>query len=642
MLVLLRDVTERENAERQLTESRDQLRSVTDNLPVWIAHTDADLRYRFVNKTCAAWSDRSPEEIVGMTVEELIGSELSKFRSQIERARAGEYVSFVEEITYPDGVTRVVRVNYVPQFDPDGGFDGFISLIEDVSELRQAEQMIRDTEERFRSIIENSPSAIFLKDMEGRFRLVNSKFEEWYGFSSDALIGKTSRDIYPEETAALYMEQDADVIASKTPIERRLSIPFADGSLRNIIINKFPVRDGKGRMVGIGSISTDVTDHQKIQEQLHQAQKMEAVGQLTGGVAHDFNNLLAVVLGNAELLGDRLGQDPQLATIERAARRGAELTQRLLSFSRQQALVPQSVDLALLVSGLLKLIGRTFGEPIEIVTDVPGGLWPVLADPGQFENALLNLSLNARDAMRDGGILAIRASNVDYGEINEHFSEDMAVGEYVKISVSDTGAGMSEEALEHAFEPFFTTKDVGEGSGLGLSMVYGFARQSGGDVVFRSVEGEGVNVDLYLPRGTASTIVRDEDSRETLKTGLGEVVLVIEDDPDLRQFSVEVLGRLGYGVFEAADAAAAMRVLEEHGAGIDLLLSDMVLPGGESGVQFSAKAKALHPGLKVVFMTGYDPGIERERGVQETGDALLTKPFKRTELADTLRDVLAS
>lgn len=638
--VRLHEVTERERTERQLLESRDQLRTITDNLPVWIARIGADLRYVFVNKTAAAWLARSPEEIIGQSLPDVFGAELDKIRSFVDQSLAGEHVSFVEEVSYPDGKTRVVRANYVPQFDTDGEVEGFISLIEDISELRQAEQAIRDSEERFRGMIENSPSAIFLKDLKGRFQLVNSKFEEWYGYSSDEVIGKTSQDINPEEISALYVEQDADVIASNTPIERRQKIPFADGSLHNIILNKFPVRDGRGRMVGIGSINTDITDYQKVQEQLHQAQKMEAVGQLTGGVAHDFNNLLAVVLGNAEILGDELGESSQLAAIERAGKRGAELTERLLSFSRQQALAPQSIKLETLIPSLLNLINRTLGAQVKIVQEMPASLWSVLADPGQFENALMNLAINARDAMPEGGTLTVHCVNVVYREHDERLGEEIATGEYVQIAVSDTGSGMSDETRAHVFEPFFTTKDVGAGSGLGLSMVYGFARQSGGGIFIQSAPGEGTEVVMYLPRSGIGPIEQETSSIDVLQPGNGELILVLEDDPDMSMFVRNFLEGLSYQVEVASDAAAAQKVLDAHGTEIDLLLSDVILPGGVSGPQFCAEAKRINPALKVVFMTGYDPDIGTEAGVSEIGDALLTKPFERAELANTLYGIL--
>lgn len=641
-LVLLRDVTERESAERLLVESRDQLRTVTDNLPVWIARCDADLRYHFINKTGAAWLARSPEEIIGQAMNDFFGAELSKFRMFVDQALAGEHVSYVEEVSYSDGVTRIVRVNYVPQFDPAGNADGFISLIEDISELRQAEQTIRDSEERFRAMIENSPSAIFLKDLEGRFQLVNSKFEEWYGYSSDHVIGLKSHDIYPPEFAALYAAQDEEAIATDAPTERRQYIPFVDGTERFIIINKFPVRDGTGQTVGVGTINTDITDHQKTQEQLHQSQKMEAVGQLTGGIAHDFNNLLAVVLGNAEILGDKLGEDRQLAAIERAGKRGAELTERLLSFSRQQTLAPQSVKLETLISDLLNLISRTLGEQIKIVHEMPANLWPVHTDPGQFENALLNLSINARDAMPDGGTLTIRCTNVVYREHDERLGEELDTGDYVQIAVCDTGVGMSGETREHAFEPFFTTKDVGAGSGLGLSMVYGFARQSGGGVFIQSAAGEGTEVVMYLPRSGIRATVQETKSVDVLQSGSGELILVLEDDPDMGLFVRNFLEGISYQVVVASDAAAAQKVLDTHGTEIDLLLSDVVLPGGVSGPQFCAEAKRINPALKIVFMTGYDPDIGTEAGVSEIGDALLTKPFKRAELANTLHEILLS
>jgi PAS domain S-box-containing protein len=511
----VRDITEKRQAERAVVESRDQLRLVTDNLPVLIVYIDAQKRYRFANKTCSEWYALPIRDILEKTVPEVLGDEFTKFNARIARTLAGELQTFVETVTYPDGVTRTVQVTYIPHREADGSIDGYFSLTEDISELQRTEEALR------------------------------------------------------------------------------------------------------------------------------QAQKMEAVGQLTGGVAHDFNNLLAVILGNTELLQDEIGDHNQITLIDRAATRGAELIQRLLSFSRQQALQPQSIDLTELLPSLDELFRRTLGAQINISMEVPEGVWPVTADPGQLENALLNLAINARDAMPDGGVLEIRCENTQLPCDSLPASDEVAAGDYVQIAVRDTGAGMPEEVREHAFEPFYTTKDVGEGSGLGLSMVYGFARQSGGNAIIESEPGTGTEIKLLLPRSEVTTMTDELLQGKDRKRGQGETILVLEDDPDVRSFAVNALQGLGYQVHEAADATAAMQVLEDEADKLDLLLSDVVLPGGVSGPEFVAKARDLFPDLKLVFMSGYAADLYTKDKIPGFDEILLTKPFRLAELADAVHGTLA-
>jgi nitrogen-specific signal transduction histidine kinase len=397
-----------------------------------------------------------------------------------------------------------------------------------------------------------------------------------------------------------------------------------------------------GSVFTVGQV---ITEKKTIEAQIQQAQRMEAVGQLTGGVAHDFNNLLAVIQGNAELLAEKIGSgERSMQAIARAAKRGGELTQRLLAFSRQTPLNPRPIQVADLLDGMNDLLAVSLGASVTL--EVVGGDCgcAAMADPGQVENALLNLALNARDAMPEGGKLTIRCANASFGEDNLPTLADGAraeAGDYVMLAVSDTGEGMTPEVIARAFDPFFTTKPVGQGSGLGLSMVYGFARQSGGFATIESVPGEGTTVSLYLPQAQSTTATADTVTSADVPGGQGERVLVVEDDGDVRAFTVEMLEGLGYHVLEAADAAAARQLLDAHGnKGVDLLLSDVVLPGGTSGPRFADEALARLPDLKVIFMSGY-PADEHDGQAGEIGGhALLSKPFQRRVLATALRDAL--
>jgi two-component system NtrC family sensor kinase len=379
-----------------------------------------------------------------------------------------------------------------------------------------------------------------------------------------------------------------------------------------------------------------------LEASLRQSQKMEAVGQLTGGVAHDFNNLLTIILGNLQMALRQQAEGKTqrlLSNAYQAANRAAELTKRLLAFSRNQPLDPRPIDVNRLVAGMSDLLDRTLGETIAVETVGSAGLWPAEADAPQLEAAILNLAINARDAMPDGGKVTIETANVFLDEFYCRSTGGVKPGQYVMISVSDTGAGMPEEVMDKAFEPFFTTKAAGAGTGLGLSQVYGFIRQSGGHVRIYSEVGEGTTVKLYLPRSLAREAPRPGGKvlDETPK-GKQETVLVVEDDPDVRAYVVETLTGLDYQVRDAADAEAALKILDQPGP-VDLLLTDVVMPG-MNGRNLAEEALRRRPGLKVLYMTGYSRNAIVHQGRLDAGVALMQKPFSQNVLAARVRTML--
>jgi len=383
----------------------------------------------------------------------------------------------------------------------------------------------------------------------------------------------------------------------------------------------------------------------KSEAALRQAQKMEAIGMLAGGVAHDFNNLLGVIIGNLEFIADRAQIDDDMREMVQdtldAALRSASLTQQLLAYSRRQPLIPKVVSIARLVSNLTELMRRTIGETVQIRTRIPGNLWRVRVDPNQFDTALLNLAVNARDAMPGGGVLTIETDNVvlDQSYADQH--ADMTAGEYVLIAVTDTGTGMPKEVTEKALEPFFTTKPVGKGTGLGLSMVYGFVRQSNGHLEINSEAGRGTTVKLYFPGvdiGSKDQVRPAAPDTVPLACG-GEVILIVEDDAAMRKFVVSLVASLGYVAIEAEDGEAARQLLDQTGH-VDLLLADVMLPNGMSGLDVARAAQARRPGLHVLFMSGYTRNAVVHNGALDEGVHLLTKPFRRADLARKLRQVL--
>jgi PAS domain S-box-containing protein len=384
----------------------------------------------------------------------------------------------------------------------------------------------------------------------------------------------------------------------------------------------------------------------KNEEALRQAQKMEAVGQLTGGVAHDFNNLLQVIIGNLDTLQRNLpGDSGRLLRAAKhamnGAQRAASLTQRLLAFSRRQPLDPKPIDVNVLVNGLSDMIHRTLGETISVETVLGAGLWRMEADPAELEAAIINLAVNARDAMSNGGKLTIETSNAHIDEAYVASHSEVVPGQYVAVAVTDTGVGMDAKTIAQAFEPFFTTKPVGKGTGLGLSQVYGFVKQSGGHVKIYSEIGQGTTVKLYLPRLTILGGGDEEDGGDlpNPEAAQEETILVLEDDDDVRSYSVDSLGELGYRVLEAHDGPSALRLLERQPR-VDLLFTDVVLPGGLTGAQVAAQARALRPTLKVLFTTGYARNAIIHHGRLDKGVQLIVKPFSFSELAAKVRDVL--
>ncbi|MGA1797710.1 ATP-binding protein [Sphingomonas sp. 4RDLI-65] len=429
-----------------------------------------------------------------------------------------------------------------------------------------------------------------------------------------------------------------------TLFEREVVLHLPTG-VRSFDLSMRPVVDASGKVIGIVPEGAETTQRRQAEESLRQAQKMEAVGQLTGGIAHDFNNLLAGMMGNLELLQLRIGQgrldsvDRFVTAAQAAGQRAAALTQRLLAFSRRQTLDPKPTDINQLVAGMEDLLRRSVGPAVSIEIAPTRDASTSLIDSGQLENALLNLCINGRDAMPEGGVLTIEtaAARIDGDGARRH---DMAPGDYVVLAVTDTGTGMPPEVIARAFDPFYTTKPLGQGTGLGLSMIYGFARQSGGQVRVRSKVGTGSTISIYLPRhhGAATEKAVPTDAVGLQGNGTGRTVLVVDDEPAIRELIDEVLDELGYTVLSAIDGASGLKVLEA-GTHVDLLVTDVGLPGGMNGRQVADAARVLRPGLKVLFITGYVENAAVGNGQLEPGMEVLTKPFSLDTLTTRIRDL---
>ncbi|WP_218191050.1 response regulator [Enhydrobacter aerosaccus] len=499
--------------------------------------------------------------------------------------------------------------------------------------------------------------ALFMLDPNGIVTNWNTGAQRIKGYAASEIIGRHFERFYtPEDRAAGVPARALQTAIREGKFEAEGLRVRKDGTTfwANVVIN--PIRDDKGELLGFAKITRDVTERhraqealQRTQEQLAQAQKMEGIGQLTGGVAHDFNNLLTVIIGNLESIRRTLGTTPldherlgrSIDHAMRGAERAASLTQRLLAFSRRQPLDPKPVNVGRLVAGMSELLRRTLGEQVAIETVLAGGLWPVLVDPNQLEVSILNLAVNARDAMPGGGKLTIETANAHLDEAYARAQTEVVPGQYVVLAISDTGVGMSREVQARAFEPFYTTKDIGQGTGLGLSQVYGFVKQSGGHVKLYSEEGYGTTVKLYLPRLMAEqdVLVEPEQVHHTPRSRNGETILVVEDDEDVRAHSTGILRELGYDVLEAATAAAGLQLLHGHPE-IRLMFTDVGLPGGMNGRQLADHARSIRPDLKVLFTTGYARNAIVHEGRLDPGVSLLTKPFTFSDLARKLGDML--
>jgi nitrogen-specific signal transduction histidine kinase len=390
-------------------------------------------------------------------------------------------------------------------------------------------------------------------------------------------------------------------------------------------------------------IGRDMTERLKLEAQLRQAQKMEAIGQLTGGVAHDFNNILTVIAGSADVLLSALQHDPKLhgiaKSIDEAAERGAQLTQRMLAFARKQALQSRTLDLNEIVERMGAMLQRTLGEDIAVRISTTRGLWPAVADPSQLEDAILNLAVNARDAMPNGGRIVIETANVHLDDAYAAANVEVTPGDYAAVVITDSGTGMPQEVVERAFDPFFTTKDVGKGTGLGLSMVYGFVKQSRGHVKIYTELGHGTSIRIYLPRATMENApVTDAPPKQEQKSSGGELILVVEDDAAVRRVAVTVLESLGYRVLQAGDGKSALEVLGRADR-VDLLFTDLIMPNGMNGMELLEKARAIRPNLRALFTSGYSEEFLRGRSGDD-GVPMVGKPYRRHRLAEAVRDAL--
>jgi two-component system cell cycle sensor histidine kinase/response regulator CckA len=647
MIGACEDITERKRSEESLEKSEMRFIELFNDAPVGYFEYNVEGLIKNVNRTYL--------EMLGYKFEEMIGQPVWKFivEEEVARQQILEKLAGTAppgrgvERTYrrKDGTRLPVLIEDRILRDSEGRIIGIRTTIQDITERKHTEESLRESEVKYRQLVEYAPSGIFEIDLNTfKFLNVNDVMCEVMGYSKEEFLSISPLELLTEENRNLLAEGMEKMLSGeKISDSAEVKLRTKDKSEFWALVNtKMFYKNGKPFKAQV--VAQDISERKRLEEQLIQSQKMEAVGQLAGGIAHDFNNLLTVIKGYGQLsLLDLKESDPlwgNIQEIQKATQRASDLTRQLLAFSRRQILDLKVLNLNSLVRDLNKMLRRIIGEDIELITLLNEDLGRVKVDPGQIEQLILNLAVNARDAMPSGGKLIIETKNVeiDVEYVAAHIG--LTPGRYVRLSVSDTGVGMSQEIVEKAFEPFFTTKETGKGTGLGLSTVYGIVKQSGGSIQAYSEPGFGTTFNIFLPRVEENLDALDLQKESDLLPKGSETVLLVEDESSVRNLAYRILCQQGYTVLEAANGDEALCIVQEHiGKEIDLLLTDVVMPR-MSGKELADRLKTLKPELKVLFTSGYTDDSIVHRGVLATGTHFLQKPFSPKTLSQKVREVL--
>jgi two-component system, cell cycle sensor histidine kinase and response regulator CckA len=645
-LSVIRDLTERKLADEALRRSEALLRAFSDAIPDPIFLKDGQGRYLFVNPATLSVIGKPLEAVLGRTDREVHGDTAvaEAFLEDDRRIMTSGASEVVEETIPGPAGTRVYLTTKVPYRDLDGRIIGIIGNARNITERVRAEEALRESEQRFRALNERSSDIVIVTDEQGVITFASPLLSRVLGVTPAEVLGVSCfESVHPDDAERL-RESFTHVSAHPGAVrsdELRVRRPGGAWALvRTETANLLDVPFVRGIVMN----SRDLTEQRRAEEQFRQAQKLESIGRLAGGVAHDFNNLLTVILSCAESLNYDVGagapaQLEEIQEIRAAGRRAAELTRQLLAFARKQVIAPVPVDLNVVVRGSEKLLRRVLGEDVELVTRLEPEVWTVRCDPGQLDQVILNLAVNARDAMPDGGRLTIETANEQVGERLVAFHPFMRPGPYVRLTISDSGVGMTPEVKSKAFEPFFTTKPLGQGTGLGLATAFGIVKQSAGYILLESEEGRGTNLVVYLPRTLDAADPAPSTSTSTAASRGTETVLVVEDDPQVREVTVRSLRAGGYRVIVAGTGAEALAIESQEDGPLHLLITDVVMPG-LGGPEVAGLLGRRRPDLRVLYISGYPQGTFARGGVLEPGIELLPKPFTRAALLERVRAVL--
>lgn len=601
--------------------------------------TDRQGRFMRVSPSSKAILDYRPNEMVGhIGIDFIHPDDLDSTRNEMRLARRGRDIrNFDTRYVHRDG--RAVTLSWTGVWSESEERHYFIGR--DISEQRRLEIAEREAKETLTAVINASPVAIVCLAPDRTVMVWSRAAEKIFGYTAKEAIGQPYLLVpagHEEEFVALFERAMTGQTLQDIQVRRRRK----DGSLADISFDAAAMVDG-GVVKGIAFALSDITERNKLEQQLRQSQKLDAIGQLTGGIAHDFNNVLSVITGTIDILADGVADKPDLAEIAKliseAADRGAELTSHLLAFARKQPLQPRTTDIRQVLTEASHLLRPTLGEQVEVAWRVKDDAWPAMVDPAQLVTAILNLAVNARDAMPEGGKLTIETGNVFLDEDYCSAHAEVEPGPYVMVAVSDTGPGIPAAIREKVFEPFFTTKEVGKGTGLGLSMIYGFVKQSGGHITLYSEEGLGATFKIYLPRAGSPPGTDNQALAVPEVHGNGETILVVEDDPIVRASVMVQLDSLGYRTMVATNAEEALAIVDS-GAAFDLLFTDVVMSGSMNGRRLAEEAAKRRTPLKILFTSGYTQDAIIHHGRLERGVLLLPKPYRKSDLARMIRQAL--
>ena len=657
VILVFRDQSEERAARGRLEASEEKYRSLVRDLTVGIAGSDPFEVFTFANPAAEQIFAVPPGTLEGRSLREFLDDpEYAKVLDQTARRSNGERSSYDLTIRRSDGTARHLQVSAIPQVSQGGEFMGTFGTMQDVTERRAAEASLRESEEHYRNTFMNAPFGVFHSTPDGKLLSANVAYARMMGYDSplEIMEAVNSRGI----AEVLYDDPSRRALVVKELLEKGGWQVFHNRyrtregkTISAIMTVRLYSRQGASGMELEGFVE-DITareraeeERQKLQEQLLQAQKMEAVGRLAGGIAHDFNNILTAIYGYCEMGMERATREEQalqpfFLQIRESASRAAKLTSQLLAFSRRRILQLRSVSLGQLVSGMMDMLKRLLGEDVDVHSHVAADLWDVRADSGQIEQVIMNLAVNSRDAMPGGGVLTIEAANIRLEDGSSRPHAEIQAGDYVVLAVSDTGHGMDSATLARLYEPFFTTKEPGKGTGLGLATVYGIVRQSGGSIYCYSEPGKGTTFKIYLPRweGGVETTVPAEPGAVAPAVGSANL-LFVDDDEAVRTIAVTILRSAGYTVVAARDGKEALALLGSLGSEMDMLITDVVMPG-MNGIEVARFVTQRFPGARVLYVSGYTEDAAVHQGIFHGGVELLQKPFTATDLLRKVRDML--